>query len=69
MTTLKVALLGCGNVGSEVYRLLGEQAGDLGEPAGPRGIERAEIGRRLVGAVLPVAGTASRSPEARSDGR
>ena len=29
MTTLKVALLGCGNVGSEVYRLLGEQAGDL----------------------------------------
>jgi len=27
--TLKVALLGCGGVGSEVYRLLGRQAADL----------------------------------------
>ena len=31
---LKVALLGCGSVGSEVYRLLVEQSGDLAARAG-----------------------------------
>jgi homoserine dehydrogenase len=45
MTTLKVALLGCGNVGSEVYRLLGEQAGDL---------------EARIGAAVEVAGVAVR---------
>ena len=36
MAAVRIALLGCGNVGAEVVRLLGEQAGDLaarvGEP-------------------------------------
>ena len=45
--TLRVALLGCGNVGSEVYRLLGDQAGDLAA---------------RVGAPLEVAGVAIRRP-------
>jgi homoserine dehydrogenase len=45
--TLKVALLGCGNVGSEVYRLLGDQAGDL---------------EARIGAPLEVAGVAIRRP-------
>ena len=31
---LKVALLGCGSVGSQVYRLLTEQSGDLKARAG-----------------------------------
>ena len=47
MTTLKVALLGCGNVGSEVYRLLGEQAPDL---------------EARIGAPVEVAGVAVRRP-------
>jgi homoserine dehydrogenase len=47
MTALKVALLGCGNVGSEVYRLLGEQAGDL---------------EARIGAPVEVAGVAVRRP-------
>jgi homoserine dehydrogenase len=45
--TLKIALLGCGSVGSQVARLLGEQAGDLA----PR-----------VGARLELAGIAVRRP-------
>src|SRR5215471_8077331 len=45
--TLKVALLGCGIVGSEVYRLLGEQAADL---------------EARIGAPLEVAGVAVRRP-------
>src|SRR5499426_441116 len=44
---LKVALLGCGIVGSEVYRLLGDQAADL---------------EARVGAPLEVAGVAVRRP-------
>src|SRR5262247_4231242 len=44
---LKVALLGCGNVGSEVYRLLGDQAADLAA---------------RIGASLEVAGVAVRRP-------
>jgi homoserine dehydrogenase len=44
---LRVALLGCGTVGSEVYRLLGEQADDLAA---------------RVGARLQVAGVAVRDP-------
>src|SRR5690349_24900271 len=44
---LKVALLGCGIVGSEVYRLLGEQAADL---------------QARIGAPLEVAGVAVRRP-------
>ena len=44
---LKVALLGCGNVGSEVYRLLGEQAGDL---------------EARIGAPVEVTGVAVRRP-------
>ena len=45
--TLKIAMLGCGNVGSEVYRLLGDQAGDLAA---------------RIGAPLEVAGVAIRRP-------
>src|SRR5438552_3422535 len=44
---LKVALLGCGNVGSEVYRLIGDQAADLAA---------------RVGAPVQVAGVAVRRP-------
>ena len=44
---LRVALLGCGIVGSEVYRLLGDQAADL---------------EARIGAPLEVAGVAVRRP-------
>ena len=44
---LRVALLGCGAVGSQVFRLLGEQARDLAA---------------RVGAPLQVAGVAVRRP-------
>jgi homoserine dehydrogenase len=44
---VRVALLGCGTVGSEVFRLLSEQAGDL---------------KARVGAPLEVAGVAVRRP-------
>src|ERR1700757_2202260 len=44
---LKVALLGCGNVGSEVYRLIGDQAADLAA---------------RVGVPVQVAGVAVRRP-------
>ena len=47
MRTLKVALLGCGTVGSEVFRLLGQQADDLAA---------------RIGARLEVAGVAVRRP-------
>jgi len=49
---LKVALLGCGTVGSSVLRLLSEQADDLA----------ARIGRRV-----EVAGVAVRRPDRHSD--
>ena len=45
--TLKVALLGCGTVGTEVARLLGEQAGDLALRIGAR-LELAGIAVRWV---------------------
>jgi homoserine dehydrogenase len=45
--TLKVALLGCGTVGSEVFRLLGQQSGELAARTGAR---------------LEVAGVAVRRP-------
>jgi homoserine dehydrogenase len=48
---LRVALLGCGAVGSQVFRLLGEQARDLAA---------------RVGARLEVAGVAVRDPDARA---
>jgi homoserine dehydrogenase len=48
---LRVALLGCGTVGSEVYRLLGEQSVDLAA---------------RVGAPLQVAGVAVRDPGGRA---
>jgi len=48
---LRVALLGCGAVGSQVFRLLGEQAGDLA---------------MRVGAPLQVAGVAVRDPGGRA---
>jgi homoserine dehydrogenase len=48
---LRVALLGCGAVGSQVFRLLGEQAGDLA---------------MRVGAPLRVAGVAVRDPGGRA---
>jgi homoserine dehydrogenase len=48
---LRVALLGCGTVGSEVFRLLGEQASDLAA---------------RVGAPLHVAGVAVRDPAGRA---
>src|SRR5215469_10979520 len=44
---LKVAMLGCGIVGSEVFRLLGDQAGDL---------------EARIGAPVEVAGVAVRRP-------
>ena len=47
MRTLKVALLGCGTVGSEVYRLLTQQSDDLAA---------------RIGARLEVAGVAVRRP-------
>ncbi len=47
MRTLKVALLGCGTVGSEVYRLLAQQSDDLAA---------------RIGARLEVAGVAVRRP-------
>jgi homoserine dehydrogenase len=46
-TTLKIALLGCGNVGSQVARLLAEEAGELAVRSGAR-LELAGIAvRRL----------------------
>ena len=48
---LRVALLGCGSVGSQVFRLLGEQASDLAA---------------RVGAPLQVAGVAVRDPAGRA---
>ena len=51
MGELRVALLGCGAVGSQVFRLLGEQAGDLAA---------------RVGAPLQVAGVAVRDPAGRA---
>ena len=47
MRAMKVALLGCGGVGSQVYRLLGQQAADLAA---------------RIGAPLEVAGVAVRRP-------
>jgi homoserine dehydrogenase len=49
---LRVALLGCGSVGSQVLRLLHEQADDL---------------RARVGAPIELAGVAVRRPEAQRD--
>src|ERR1700677_1771691 len=46
--TLKVALLGCGSVGSQVARLLTEQADDLALRIGAR-LELAGIAVRRVG--------------------
>jgi homoserine dehydrogenase len=51
MGELRVALLGCGAVGSQVFRLLGEQADDLAA---------------RVGAQLQVAGVAVRDPAGRA---
>ena len=51
MAELRVALLGCGAVGSQVFRLLGDQAGDLAA---------------RVGAPLQVAGVAVRDPAGRA---
>jgi homoserine dehydrogenase len=51
MAELRVALLGCGAVGSQVFRLLGDQAGDLAA---------------RVGAPLRVAGVAVRDPAGRA---
>ena len=51
MGELRVALLGCGAVGSQVFRLLGEQAGDRAA---------------RVGAPLQVAGVAVRDPAGRA---
>jgi homoserine dehydrogenase len=46
--TLKVALLGCGTVGSEVFRLLGQQADDLAARIGAR-VEVAGVAVRRPG--------------------
>ncbi len=48
MRTLKVALLGCGTVGSEVFRLLGQQADDLAARIGAR-LEVVGVAVRLPG--------------------
>ena len=48
MRTLKVALLGCGTVGSEVFRLLGRQADDLAARTGAR-LEVAGVAVRRIG--------------------
>jgi homoserine dehydrogenase len=54
---LRVALLGCGNVGSEVYRLIGDQAADLaarvGAPVEVAGVAVRRPGRARGGAVDP----------------
>ncbi|HET9973643.1 MAG TPA: homoserine dehydrogenase [Streptosporangiaceae bacterium] len=52
LPTLKVALLGCGVVGSEVARLLGERADDLALRVGAR-LELAGIAVRRVGHRRP----------------
>jgi homoserine dehydrogenase len=52
MKTLNVALLGCGSVGSQVARLLGEQASDLTLRVGAR-IELAGIAVRRLGHARP----------------
>jgi homoserine dehydrogenase len=52
LPTLKVALLGCGSVGSQVARLLTEQAGDLALRIGAR-LELAGIAVRRVGHRRP----------------
>jgi len=52
LPVLKVALLGCGVVGSEVARLLAEQADDLALRVGAR-LELAGIAVRRVGHRLP----------------
>ncbi len=52
MKTVKIALLGAGTVGSQVYRLLEEQSGDLDARAGAR---------------LEVSAVVVRNPEARRD--
>src|SRR5215470_10122449 len=52
MRSLKVALLGCGGVGSEVYRLLGRQAADL---------------EARIGVPIEVAGVAVRRPARHRD--
>src|SRR5690348_18273158 len=52
LPTLKVALLGCGVVGSEVARLLGERADDLASRVGAR-LELAGIAVRRVGHRRP----------------
>ena len=54
LPTLKVALLGCGVVGSEVARLLTEQADDLAVRVGAR-LELAGIAVRRVGHRRPAA--------------
>src|SRR6201988_5383359 len=50
--TLKVALLGCGTVGTQVARLLTEQADDLGQRAGAR-LELAGIAVRRLNPSRP----------------
>ena len=52
LPTLKVALLGCGSVGSQVARLLTEQADDLALRVGAR-LELAGIAVRRVGHRRP----------------
>ena len=49
---LRVALLGCGSVGSQVARLLGEQAAELAQRVGTR-IELAGIAVRRIGHPRP----------------
>ena len=51
--TLKVALLGCGSVGSAVYRLLAEQSADLAARAGA-GLEVVGVAVRDVGRARSV---------------
>jgi homoserine dehydrogenase len=55
--TLRVALLGCGVVGSEVFRLIAAQAGDLeariGAPVGVAGVAVRRLGRPRGVAIAP----------------
>src|SRR6266567_810593 len=57
MKPVRLALLGCGTVGSEVVRLLHEQADDLtariGAPLEIVGIAVRRLGRERVGVIEP----------------
>ena len=58
---MKVAVLGCGSVGSQVVRLLVEQADDLGARIGAR-VELAGVAVRRIDAPREVGSPTACSP-------